>query len=231
MYYYLDEAQHTVSACYEYTQQWVLEKCPELYEDIPSPHSFYRRVHRELPEPLKVLAREGEKAFRDRCAPYISRVYDDMESNEYWVADTHTLDVISNDEDGRQHCLYLMAFFDACSGIFTGCHIADQPSNQATLVALRRGMPSMIINVFGPAEYASVNRVINTLCALVRAFAFLAMALGLMINGSYRFAVLPLLVITIIALVMILGINVKKDRPDEAGEAPAPHAAEALAEG
>ncbi len=140
LYYYLDAAQHPVAKCVEYTREWVLETCPELYEDIPSDHSFYRRVKREIPVPVAVLAREGEKAFRDRCAPYITREYDTMESNEYWVADTHTLDVISNDEDGRQHRLCIVAFFDARSGIFTGCYVADQPSSQATLMALRRAI-------------------------------------------------------------------------------------------
>lgn len=150
--YYLDEAQHPISRCYEYSRLWVMETCPELYEDIPSVSSFYRRVERDIPEPLKVLGREGEKAYRDRCAPYIRRVYDDMESNEYWVADTHTLDVISNDEDGRQHRMYLVAFFDARSGIFTGCYLADQPGSQPTLTALRKG-----IQKYGIPQYIYVD--------------------------------------------------------------------------
>ena len=50
---------------------------PELVGDMPSYTTFYRRAQADIPEPLKVLGREGEKAFRDRCAPYIRRVYDD----------------------------------------------------------------------------------------------------------------------------------------------------------
>ncbi|MFV0351714.1 MAG: Mu transposase C-terminal domain-containing protein [Oscillospiraceae bacterium] len=93
-----------------------------------------------MPESLKVLGRDGEKKFNDRFAPYIRRIYDGMESNEYWVADTHTLDVISSGEGGKEHRLYLVAFFDARSGVFTGCHITEQPSSQATLYALRKGI-------------------------------------------------------------------------------------------
>ena len=90
--------------------------------------------------PVKVLGREGQKAYRDRCAPYIRRVYDDMASNEWWVADNHTFDVITRRADGTLHRPHLTAFFDARSGIFTGCHITDNPSSQATLIALRKGI-------------------------------------------------------------------------------------------
>jgi sugar phosphate permease len=82
----------------------------------------------------------------------------------------------------------------------------------ASLGGIGNLMPSMIITTFGPAEFPSVNRVVNTVCALVRAFSFLAMALGLQINGTYRFVALPLAVITAIALILILGID-KKDAP------------------
>lgn len=107
---------------------------------MPSYTTFYRRAQADIPEPLKVLGREGEKAFRDRCAPYIRRVYDDMRSNEWWIADNHTFDIITEGENGQRHRLYLTAFFDARSGIFTGCYVTNAPSSQSTLIALRRGI-------------------------------------------------------------------------------------------
>ena len=86
------------------------------------------------------MGREGMKAFRDRCAPYIRRTYEDMVSNEWWIADNHTFDVQTKGEKGNLHRLYLTAFFDARSGIFTGCYVTDAPSSQATLIALRKGI-------------------------------------------------------------------------------------------
>lgn len=80
------------------------------------------------------------KAFRDRCAPYIRRTYEGMASNEWWIADNHTFDVQTKGENGSIHRLYLTAFFDARSGIFTGCYVTDAPSSQATLIALRKGI-------------------------------------------------------------------------------------------
>ena len=107
---------------------------------MPSYTAFYRMAQADIPEPLKVLGREGEKAFRDRCAPYIRRVYDDMQSNKWWIADNRTFDIISEGESGQRHRLHLTAFFDARSGIFTGCHVTLNPCSQATLIALRKGI-------------------------------------------------------------------------------------------
>lgn len=118
LYFYLDERQHPLKKCYEYTKLEMQTSFPELVGDMPSYTTFYRRAQADIPEPLKVLGREGEKAFRDRCAPYIRRVYDDMRSNEWWIADNHTFDIITEGENGQRHRLYLTAFFDARSGIF-----------------------------------------------------------------------------------------------------------------
>jgi len=139
LYYYLDEAQHPIQRCYEYTAAWAEQYAPELLP-LPDYTTFYRHVKADVPMAVTVLGREGEKAFRDRCGMYIRRVYDDMHANEWWIADNHTFDVITQDGSGNRHRLYLTAFFDARSGIFTGCYVTDAPSSQSTLIALRRGI-------------------------------------------------------------------------------------------
>ena len=139
MSFYLDEAQHSIAACIEYTEMWLRQEAPQ-YLPLPSYASFYRRVQSEIPEPLEIMGRQGMKAFRDRCAPYIRRVYENMVSNEWWIADNHTFDVMTKGADGKIHRLYLTAFFDARSGIFTGCYVTSAPSSQATLIALRKGI-------------------------------------------------------------------------------------------
>ena len=139
MSFYLDEAQHSIAACLEYTEMWLRQEAPQ-YLPLPSYASFYRRVQTEIPEPLEIMGREGMKAFRDRCAPYIRRTYESMASNEWWIADNHTFDVMTQGANGQIHRLYLTAFFDARSGIFTGCYVTSAPSSQATLIALRKGI-------------------------------------------------------------------------------------------
>lgn len=138
--FYLDENQHPIMRCYEYTKMWAREDFPDLVADMPSYTTFYRRIQSDIPEAVEVLGRQGEKAFRDRCAPYIKRTYDDMASNEWWIADNHTFDIITMGANGKRHRLYLTAFFDARSGIFTGGHVTTAPSSQSTLVALRKGI-------------------------------------------------------------------------------------------
>ncbi len=140
LYYYLSQNQYPVSRCLEYTKLWARERRPDLYDGIPSHSAFRRRLKRELSECTAVLARKGEKAFDDKYGPYIRRIYLDMESNDYWIADNHTFDVIVVDKDGKQHRPYLTAFMDARSGIFVGYYITYNPSSQATLYALRRGI-------------------------------------------------------------------------------------------
>ncbi len=137
--FYLDEAQYPITACYEYTEMWLKSEAPQ-YLPLPDYSSFYRKIQTSIPKPLEVMGREGMKAFRDRCAPYIRRTYEDMVSNEWWIADNHTFDVQTKGEKGNLHRLYLTAFFDARSGIFTGCYVTDAPSSQATLIALRKGI-------------------------------------------------------------------------------------------
>lgn len=139
LYYYLDEAQHPIQKCLEYTKMWAQEKRPDLYADIPSYSAFYRKLA-SVPEGVKVLGREGHKAYNDRCAPFIRRIYDDMASNEWWIADNHTFDVMVKDKAGKLHRPYLTAFLDARSGIFTGFYVTYNPSSEATLIALRRGI-------------------------------------------------------------------------------------------
>lgn len=140
LYYYLDESQHPIQKCLEYAKIWIRENQPELYADIPSYSAFYRRLNNEVPKGVKVLGREGHKAYNDRCAPHIRRIYEDISSNEWWIADNHTFDVMVKGKDGKLHRPYLTAFLDARSGIFTGYHITYNPSSEATLIALRKGI-------------------------------------------------------------------------------------------
>ena len=139
LYFYLDEAQHPINACIDYTRMWLEDKAPQ-YLPLPDYSSFYRKVQTAIPKPLEIMGREGMKAFQDRCGTYIRRTYEGMVSNEWWIADNHTFDVQTKGENGEIHRLYLTAFFDARSGIFTGCFVTNAPSSQATLIALRKGI-------------------------------------------------------------------------------------------
>ena len=137
---WLDENRPTVSLCYRSTIQWTAEFYPELLDLIPSEMTFRRRIEKDVAYAVKTLLRDGEKAFSDRCLPYIMRMYDKLEANDCWIADNHTLDVQSYDDNGNVHRLYLTAFLDAKSGVLTGWNITDSPDSQSTILALRNGI-------------------------------------------------------------------------------------------
>ncbi len=140
-YWYLDEHCFSVSKCYELTQYYLKLEQPELLPALPS----YATAHRwaaSMSPALVCLAREGDKAFNDRYGIFADRLYDDMVSNDYWIADGHKFDVITKSEDGREkrRRMTITAFIDARSGIYVGWVITENPSSDATLLALRKAI-------------------------------------------------------------------------------------------
>lgn len=107
---------------------------------LPSYSTFRRRVLEDIPPQVLCLGIYGEKALKDEFVPFVRRDYSPMSSNEWWVADNHTFDVKTLGADGNEHRLYLTAFIDARSGIFTGWHVTETPSAYSVLLALRRGI-------------------------------------------------------------------------------------------
>ena len=107
---------------------------------LPSYSTFRRRVLEDIPPQVLCLGIYGEKALKDEFVPFVRRDYNPMSSNEWWVADNHTFDVLTLGPDGNKHRLYLTAFIDARSGVFTGWHVTETPSAYAVLLALRRGI-------------------------------------------------------------------------------------------
>ena len=135
---FLDESQLPVPRCIALTEEWAQQNMPEAMP-LPGYHTFYRKA-KTVPYPVMVLCRMGEKKYYDLCSPYIRREYESINANDFWVGDTHTLDVESMGPDGTLHRLYLSAWLDARSGIFTGWYVTDSPGSQATLNALRKGI-------------------------------------------------------------------------------------------
>ncbi len=136
---YLHDNQLPVSRCYSLLQTWVQEFYPESFEDMPSERTFRRKAE-ELPYAVVMYMRFGDKAFSDKCLPYIERLYDDLHANDVWIADNHTFDFFTSGDNGRLHRLYLTAFTDAKSGVMAGWALTDKPSSDSTLLALRHGI-------------------------------------------------------------------------------------------
>ncbi len=134
---YLISSQPTLSRCYKDVKAWVKTYYPELYDDIPSEKTFRRRVKNEIPDCVIAFTRKGQKACFDKYLEYIERDYTDLNANDIWIADNHTLDVISMSPEGKPHRLSLTAFMDAKSGVIVGWNLCDHPCSQSTLLAIR----------------------------------------------------------------------------------------------
>lgn len=141
-YYYFDDRRPSLSMCYSYAIDWTKEFHPEHVQSIPTERTFRRAVDTQIPKAVVKYLREGEKACFDECMPYIERLYDELEANDYWIADNHTMDIISMRTDGTEvtHRMSITAFMDAKTGIITGYNITDNPCSQSTLLALRNGI-------------------------------------------------------------------------------------------
>lgn len=158
LWYYLDDRRLPITQCYELTKQWARDFEPDAV--IPHEQAF-RRMAAKIEQAVKTMGRDGMKKFEDRCAPYITRLYDDLNANDYWVADNHTLDIISQRDDGSEvrHRLSLTAFIDARSGVMVGWNLTDNPCSQSTLLALKHA-----ISRFGIPRYIYVDNGLEFLC-------------------------------------------------------------------
>ncbi len=136
--FYLDQNQRSVSLCMRLTETQLMKNEQTEYLPLPSYDTFVRRIEK-LPVAVLKYFRLGDKAFMDQCAPYIKRKYDDLMSNDIWVTDNHTFDImIAKDEAPVR--VYLTAFYDVRSRKFTGWYVTDAPRSDATVLALRRGI-------------------------------------------------------------------------------------------
>lgn len=139
--FYLDESQKSVRKCMELTESYLCHEHKEELLPLASPQTFTREIMRSIPPAARVFCREGRKACTDKMLPYIHRTYDDLASNDIWVCDNHTFDVFVNDgEHEKPIRVYLTAFQDVRSRKFVGWYVTLNPSSQATLIALRRGI-------------------------------------------------------------------------------------------
>lgn len=141
-----DEAIDFIRGCYlqpmrpktSHVYKMYLKKAEEMGWKIVSRQTLYREIEK-IPEPQKCYARDGEKAYNAKYSPCITRTYDDLLINEYWVGDGHTL-AIWAPEDGKITRYTLSAWLDMRSRAMVGWCIAKNSSSQVIAAALRSGV-------------------------------------------------------------------------------------------
>lgn len=93
---YLQQTRPSVTGCFNETKLFANSNG----DGIPGLKAF-RLFSDNMDKAMKVRAREGKKAFDDKCMPYIERDYSLIKPNEWWVSDHHLWDIFVRVSDGK----------------------------------------------------------------------------------------------------------------------------------
>lgn len=124
-----------------------------LYQ-TPTLHQC-RTVLRDLDSPTVILAREGEKAYNDKVAPFISRRPPEF-VNEIWTTDQKCFDIIMRDNGWSVGRFWTVNFVDVISQRWLGGACGPQLTSdlvmEAAAMALERaGAPDAVQMDLGKA--------------------------------------------------------------------------------
>jgi hypothetical protein len=155
-YLFLNERQSVTFVCEQIERdqaQLAIEP-----SNLPSRETVRNFLSQQISPAMKALAREGQREYRERMAPYIRRGYVDVFANQIWVGDHMIHDVeVSNDlfddaELGAPVRLRLSAMLDYRSRKLVGATWAWEGSSRAIAATMRRA-----ILQFGPPEGVYVD--------------------------------------------------------------------------
>ena len=135
---YLQQTKLSVERSMELTEEWAMQNAVNALP-LPSAATFQRAVREKIPPETLCFTREGPREWWTLYSPYIARRYGNMVSNQMWVGDTYTLDIFTVAESGQVHRMYLSAWVDARSGIFTGWSLSGESKSQNSVNALHDG--------------------------------------------------------------------------------------------
>lgn len=138
---YMTQQQRSIKLCYDLTKK--------VYPDIPTVQTFRNRADK-IPHDALVYYREGEKAFNDKCLPYMSRTREGLKSNDIWCSDHHLCDFWVR-HPAKKNCIarpWLTAFTDIKSGKLISYILrVEKPNAYVVKKCFRQG-----VEVFGLPE-------------------------------------------------------------------------------
>lgn len=135
--WWLDENQPSAAYIYTLVKAWAELEMPQLLP-LPSYDSFYR-LTKNIPESVVKYFRYGEKVFTDECAVYIRRMYDNLESNDIWSADYHTLDMFVRDDlSGKIFRPHVVVWLDVRSRKILSMVLCESSNSDGVIVAFRK---------------------------------------------------------------------------------------------
>ena len=150
---YLSFQNPNIALCHRRTVAWCKTNYPEFVESIPDVSAFRRRTKKELSGAVASWIRDGGKKCMAKFGIFAERDYSNLEANDVWIFDNHTLDIISIAPNGRPHRMSLTAIQDAKSGVIVGYNPCDDPCSESTLFAVHRAVSGN----FGLCRYAYLD--------------------------------------------------------------------------
>jgi hypothetical protein len=149
--FYLKQARFSMRRAHGLLCQLIDEKqraagLAELYSKPTFSQS--RTILEKLSTAEQLLGREGDKAYNDACAPYLSR-RPPAYSNLIWVTDQRECNVRLRDGSERLGRIWVVNFLDVASERWLGCGFAPVLSSDLVMVAAamaleRAGVPRAV---------------------------------------------------------------------------------------
>lgn len=142
---YLDQRKRSARICFEV----VVAEAKDHGERVPGYSAFLAHT-KSIPDAVKVLYREGQRAYRAKVEPPITRDHTTYRVNEEWHADHCQLDVFAVGRSGKICRPWKTEWFDLRSRRIVASVISEGPPNvEVVLYSLgiaikRHGVPEWV---------------------------------------------------------------------------------------
>ncbi len=146
---YLTPAKLSLKDCYR--NLLCINKTENKGWQIPAMRTVYDWVGNNVPEPVIILHREGQKAYEAKCAPYIQPDLSDIAPGQIWVGDHHQFDFWIRHKNGWVRP-WLTAWMDMKSRAIVGWHLSAAPNQTTVLISMRAG-----IEKYGPPDGVKID--------------------------------------------------------------------------
>lgn len=118
---------------------------------LPSLRVMQYYIKKYIPEPVRILCREGRRAYNDKCAPYNQVDNESIEPGQVWHGDHYQFNCWIRHRN-RWIRPWLTAWMDMKSRMLTGWRICYLPNQTTILVATRRA-----IEKHGPPDMVKID--------------------------------------------------------------------------
>jgi putative transposase len=126
---YLNNKKRSVAYCYR-----LLEAKAEVEGWTLPDLRTVQRIIADLPEAVKMAARETSKTVYDKCLPYTQRDNSTVLANQVWVGDHFRCDFFVKGKNGKWVRPWLTAWLDMRSRKFVSWMVCENPSS-STIIA------------------------------------------------------------------------------------------------